>query len=537
MKSTHRRHHIALHIHTLIALGLLLTAGHLLAVPSLPGFFTDNMVLQRDTEVPLWGWADPGEKIIASFAGQSVTATAGADGTWSLKLAPISASSEGQTLTISSAEAGPDAAQKLANIVVGDVWLCSGQSNMEWNLNAVQNSQMEAAAADYPLIRHMKVQHLAGDSTTNDLKSRWEICSPVTARGFTAVGYFFARHLHRELGVPVGLIGSNWGGTKIEPWTPPEGFRLVPELAALSAMVDATLVSTPQGRAAHLKALAGVSAWLPVAEAAVKQGIAPPPQPALPTTGASHQSPTRIYNRMIHPLIPYAIRGAIWYQGESNGGEGISYYHKKQAMIGGWRQLWKQGDFPFYFVQLANFGMPTDDPAGGDGYARIRDAQKAALAIPNTGMAVIIDIGEARNIHPRNKQDVGLRLALWALANEYGRSDLVYSGPLYRSHMVEGGAIRITFDHIGSGLMVGKKTGLEPAVEDAAGKLNRFAVAGADRKWHWAEAVIEGDSVLVSSPAVPEPVAVRYAFSHNPAGCNLYNREGLPASPFRTDNW
>jgi sialate O-acetylesterase len=236
-------------------------------------------------------------------------------------------------------------------------------------------------------------------------------------------------------------------------------------------------------------------------------------------------------------LIPFAIRGAIWYQGESNGGEGVSYFHKKQALIGGWRQLWNQGDFPFYFVQLANFQKPTEDPAGGDGWARIRDAQKQCLGIPNTGMAVIIDIGQANDIHPRNKQDVGARLALWALAKEYGRKDVVCSGPLYKAHKVEGNSIRIEFDDTGGALMVGRKNGLEPTAEDPEAKLTWFAIAGEDRKWHWADAKIDGETVVVSCPDVPNPVAVRYAYAMNPQGCNLYNRAGLPAAPFRTDDW
>ncbi len=523
------RHHLPR-----LVLVVLFIATASMAAPRLPGFFTDNMVLQRDIAVPVWGWADPGETVTVAFGDQSAAATADGKGKWIAKLAAMPASGEGRVLKVSSPGSAP---LSLANVVVGEVWICSGQSNMEWSMDRSMNSKEEIAAANYPLIRHAKIGHVTADLPQDNVDSQWQVCSPATAGGFTAVGYFFARKLHNELQVPIGLIGSNWGGTRVEPWTPPEGFRSVPELADIARHVDATLPQTVGGQAAYMEYLTAVETWLPTAKSEVNHGRSPSPCPVPPRIGTSHQDPTRIYNAMIHPLIPYAIRGAIWYQGESNGGEGVSYFHKKQALIGGWRTLWNQGDFPFYLVQLANFQQPNDTPAGGDGWAKLREAQRQCLTLPNVGMAVITDIGEERDIHPRNKQDVGLRLALWALARDYGHKDLVYSGPLYKSHTVEGGRIRLTFDHVGSGLMVGKKDGLAPTSEDAAGTLERFAIAGADQQWHWADAIIEGDSVVVSSSAVAAPVAVRYAFSMNPEGCNLYNREGLPASPFRTDDW
>jgi sialate O-acetylesterase len=247
-----------------------------------------------------------------------------------------------------------------------------------------------------------------------------------------------------------------------------------------------------------------------------------------------------MYNAMIHPIVEMSIKGALWYQGESNGGEGESYFHKKQALIGGWRKNFAQGDFPFYFVQLANFQSPGTDPAGGSGWARLREAQMKTLTVPNTGMAVIIDnapLAEAKDIHPKNKYDVGLRLAQWALAKDYGQKNVVASGPLFKALKIEGGKAHVTFDYPGAGLMVAKKEGRNPATEAKEEKLKRFAVAGEDKKWFWADAVIEGNAVVVSSPDVKAPVAVRYAFEMNPDGANLYNREGLPASPFRTDNW
>jgi sialate O-acetylesterase len=247
-----------------------------------------------------------------------------------------------------------------------------------------------------------------------------------------------------------------------------------------------------------------------------------------------------MYRGMIHPLARFPVKGFLWYQGESNGGEGDSYRQKMEALVGGWRRTWGRDDIPFYFVQLASFQNPSDDPAGGDGWARLREAQRQALAIPRTGMAVITDTVpfEARgDIHPRNKFDVGTRLARWALHHDYGKREVVPSGPLFKSLEVAGDKARLSFDHLGGGLMVGRKQGRTPAVEDRDTKLRRFAIAGEDRKWHWADAVIEGEAVVVSCPAVPKPVAVRYAFSMNPDGANLYNRAGLPASPFRTDDW
>ena len=257
-----------------------------------------------------------------------------------------------------------------------------------------------------------------------------------------------------------------------------------------------------------------------------------------PDTKVGGGHPSAIYNSMVHPLAPFSMRGAIWYQGESNGGEGKSYYHKKHALVNGWRKVFQNKDLGFYWVQLANFRQPNKNPAGGDGWAKIREAQTAALDIPHTGMAVAIDLADAHNpndIHPRNKQDVGGRLAQWALHQTYDKKELVPTGPLYKDHQIKGNAVHISFDHVGKGLMVGKKTKLEPTAEVKVGKLEHFAIAGADMKWVWAEATIQGETVVVQSPDVPKPVAVRYGFTMNPANANLYNRDGIPASPFRTD--
>jgi sialate O-acetylesterase len=509
----------------------ILTAAFAMAEVRMPGFFGDNMVLQRDRVVPVWGWADSGEAVTIEFAGQKVSAKAGVDGKWTVNLKAMKASSEPKALVISSVNHQPIT---IKNVVVGDVWICSGQSNMEWTQSSALNAKAEAEAADMPLIRHIKFGHTISADLKTDISGKWDVCSPASVGRFTAVGFYFARELQKELNVPIGLIGSNWGGTRVEPWVPAFAFKKIPELKEISAKLEANDPSSAIGKATYKKQIAEVEKWVSESKKAVDAGKRLTSVPAVGERISQH-SPTAIFNSMINPLVPYGIRGAIWYQGESNGGEGDSYFFKKKALISGWRELWGY-DFPFYFVQLANFGGANDNPAGADGYAKVREAQRRTLTIPKTGMAVIIDIGEAKNIHPKNKQDVGKRLALWALANEFGKN-IVYSGPLYKDIKVDGDKIVVSFDHVGSGLMVGEKTGLAPTKEVDDGELKRFAIAGADKKWVWADAEIDGKTVIVSSSVVDNPVAVRYAFSHNPDGRNLYNKEGLPASPFRTDAW
>jgi len=458
----------------------------------LASIFGDSMVLQRELPVPVWGWAAAGEEVTVTLGDQSKKVTADADGRWQVKLDPLKANGEGQMLKVSGKNT-----IELKDVLIGEVWICSGQSNMEWPLQSTINANEEVAAASHPQIRLFNVPgHLTSPVAKDTCPGNWQICEPNTAGGFSAVGYFFGRRLQDELKVPIGLVGSNWGGTRIEPWTSPAGFQSVPELKAIADQV-----------------------------AAYKED-----------TKVEGGSPSAIYNAMVHPLAPFAMRGAIWYQGESNGGEGESYYHKTQALVNGWRELFNP-DLAFYWVQLANFQNPNDNPEGGDGWAKLREAQRKSLNIKHTGMAVIIDIGEAGDIHPRNKQDVGSRLAQWALNQTYGMKNVVPSGPLYKSHKAEGGSIRVSFDHVGGGLVVGKKDGLTPLLVVKDGKLERFAIAGADKKWHWAEATIDGGGVVVKSSEVAEPVAVRYAYSMNPTGANLYNIEGIPASPFRTDDW
>jgi sialate O-acetylesterase len=517
-----------------VAISLLLLASSAPAAVKMPKIFSDNMVLQREIPVPIWGWADKGEKVTVAFAGQEKSTLTGAEGKWTVTLEALKANKESSEIIITGSN-------KIAikNVLVGEVWICSGQSNMEWTVGNSLNAKEEKDVANHPMIRHIKVQKAQSHLKQEDIASgSWEVCSPQTVSEFTAVGYFFSRQLVKELDVPVGLIGSNWGGTRIEPWTCPEGFKLVPELKNILKQVEEWDSTTEVGRGKYTDYLAQLNEWSPKAEAALAAKQAVPPVPESPLPGPDHQLPTKTYNAMIYPLIPFAIRGGIWYQGESNGNESLTYLQKMKSLIEGWRQVWKQGEFPFYHVQLANFrNSDPNKPEGGDGWAKLREAQLQSIAeIPHTGMAVIIDIGDKSDIHPKNKQDVGERLARWALVKDY-KKDCVVSGPLYKGYKVEGQKIRVSFENFGSGLMLGEKIGLEPTKEIKDAKLKWIAIAGDDKVWHWAEASIDGDTLLVSSEKVPAPVAVRYAFAMNPAGANLYNKAGLPASPFRTDAW
>jgi len=468
-------------IHRVLFASALMTALPAAADVRLPKIFTDNMMLQRNLPVRVWGWAEADEAVNVTLGDKSAKTKPDAQGQWSLEL-PAIKTGENLELTVKGKNT-----LTVKNILVGDIWVCSGQSNMEMGLRECLGAGDDIKAADLPKIRRIKFQKVSAGQPGSDAPTAtpWQVCSPETAGGFTAVGFYFAREILQKTGVPIGIVDDNWSGSLIEPWIAPEGITMVPEI-------------TPAGE------------W------------------------------SGMYNAMIAPIVRFPIKGALWYQGEQNGVEGESYYHKMRALVGGWRKKWGQGDFPFYFVQLAAFQEVTEDPAGGNGFTKLREAQFKSLTIPNTGMAVIIDtlpLDQIYNIHPQNKYDVGTRLAFWALGRDYGQKQQVVSGPIFKALKIDGGRARLAFDYLGTGLMVGKKEGRSPAVENKGEKLKRFAIAGADKKWFWADAVIEGNTVAVSSPEVKEPVAVRYAYQKNPDGANLYNREGLPASPFRTDNW
>ena len=436
---------------------------------TLPKLFSDGMVLQRDMPVPVWGLADPGEKVTVKVAGQEASAVADDKRQWLVKLPAMQAGGPFE-MTVSGKNT-----LVVKDVLVGEVWICAGQSNMEKPIGPhpgqkpCPNWEQEIAGANFPEMRLLEVPPKGAPKPVTDVSVQWLVCTPANIRikrggghGYSAAAYFFGRELHKELRVPVGLIAASASGTRCEPWT-------------------------PHG-----------------------EGVPPNNRPDL-------------FNGIINPLIPFAMRGVIWYQGESNMGDGMKYCDRMKALIAGWRKAWGQGDFPFYFVQLP----PADYGADPLKLPELREAQAATLVLPNTGMAVTIDIGSYPDCHAPNKQDVGKRLALSGLAKVYGRGNLVYSGPLYKSMSVEGGKVRIRFDHIGGGLA---------ARDGNAKELTWFEMAGADRKFVKAGAQIDGETVLVSNDAVAQPAAVRFGW-HQQAVPNLMNKEGLPAAPFRTDDW
>lgn len=489
-----------------------------------PGVFGDHMVLQRDMPLVVWGTADPAEEVAVTVAEQSKAATADGEGKWSVKLDALKAGGPYEMKI-----QGKNNTVQLRDVFAGEVWLCSGQSNMQMTVSGVINKEVEIASADHPKIRMLTVDRKTAKEPQHDCGGKWQVCSPKTVAGFSAAGYFFGRELHKQLDVPVGLIDSSWGGTPIQAWTSTKAQAAEPELKPMidQLMQQAKTYDPAKAMAQYEKQLAK---WKQAVAQAKAEGTPrkgrqaqPPQKPQEPQL--SPWAPGSLYNGMIAPLAPYAIRGAIWYQGESNAGSKL-YGLQMRTMIANWRGDWRKGDFPFLFVQLPNFMAPQQkpsEPAGGWPLTR-EIFLKTLTAVPNTGMAVTIDVGEANDIHPRNKQEVGRRLAQWALAKTYGK-DVVACGPLYKSMRVDGNKIVVEFDCVGGGL--GARDG---------DKLKGFAIAGADKKFLWAEARIAGDTVVVSSPEIESPAAVRYAWANNP-DCNLINKAGLPASPFRTDDW
>lgn len=447
----------------------------------LPKLVGSNMVLQRDLPIHIWGWADPGEKITITFNGKDYRATADAEGNWETTLKKMKAGGPYEMVLAGNNRI------TLENILIGDVWVCSGQSNMQWTVKQAANPEEEIKNADYPEIRLFTVKRTTAAQPVEDVSGQWAVCSPESVAEFSAVGYYFGRELNQTQRIPIGLISSNWGGTVVETWTSLEGLQ-------------------------------GEETFGP--RAAVVKDLHPD------SIGHPNSHPTLLYNGMIHPLINFAIKGAIWYQGESNASRAYQYRDLFPRLITDWRRKWDQGDFPFLFVQLANFKKPLDQPAPSD-WAELREAQDMTLRLKNTGMASAIDIGEAGDIHPKNKQEVGRRLALAARKLSYG-DKVVASGPRYRSMQIKGNEIHIRFTDVGGGL----KT------KDGSKSLGEFQIAGKDRRFYWANAeIVDKQTVKVVAPEVSEPVAVRFAWQDNPAALNLYNAADLPANPFRTDNW
>lgn len=496
------------------------------------GLFSDHMVLQRDMPLPVWGSARPGEEVAVTLANRKGAAKADAAGRWRVTLESLPAGGP-LVLTITGRNT-----LAIKDVLVGEVWVCSGQSNMAFAVPRAVNGKEEAAQAAYPKIRLLKVARRPADEPGDDVGGHWQICSPDAVADFSAVGYFFGRDLEKSLNVPIGLIDSSVGGTPAESWTPRPVLEADP---ALKVVFDNWQKRIAAAEAAERKQAAGSTerrqATRPAGRRATRSvttrpapgqagtrarsGVARPAYTAAQLRRSS-QRPAVLYNAMIHPLVPYAIRGVIWYQGEANTGRAYQYRKLFPAMIESWRRAWGQGGFPFLFVQLAGCQRGQKAPYES-AWAELREAQTMTLSLPKTGMAVITDVSEANNIHPANKQEVGKRLALAARAVAYGQK-IAYSGPLYDSMSVEGDKIRIKFKHAEGGL------------EARGGPLKGFAVAGDDRKFVEATATIDGEAVLVGSDKVDRLAAVRFGWADVPDG-NLYNKAGLPASPFRTDDW
>ncbi|MFA5044334.1 MAG: sialate O-acetylesterase [Paludibacter sp.] len=619
------------------------------AVVKLPSIFSDNMVLQRDQTVNVWGWADKNEKVSVVFNEQNIKTKADKAGCWKVELSPMTYGGP-YTLKIQ----GKHNVVTMENILVGDIWLCSGQSNMEFQVKQANNAKIEIDSANYPQIRSFNVTQEMSFVPKNDFQGKWEVCSPLTVGNFSAVAFFFARKLYRETGIPIGIINSSWGGTDIETWTSsgsfnslPDKFKaryknnpenvekflqtnaenkiqyesalkfdlglkeewnktftdisawktlpvpqiwMSPELVNVDGVVwvqyDLTLSATAEGKPAVIQLgkiddnddtwingikIGSTIGWdvkriYNVSSGVLKAGLNRISVRIVDTGGGGgiygqnedvflkidnkkytlagnwkykiaesnlkynyvvnspNSYPSLLYNAMIHPIIQFALKGVIWYQGENNAPSAYDYRTLFPNMITDWRTKWGQ-EFSFYWVQLTNYMAVDTKPVESD-WAELREAQTMTLSLPKTGQSVIIDIGEANDIHPRNKQDVGLRLALHALNKDYGKKDIVFSGPICKSIEIQENKIHVTFDYIGSGLIADSKYGY----------VSGFSIAGIDKKFVWAKAYIEGNKVVVYNDQVQYPVAVRYNWANNPDG-NLYSKEGLPTCPFRTDTW
>ncbi|MEO8350867.1 MAG: sialate O-acetylesterase [Chthoniobacteraceae bacterium] len=486
----------------------------------LPALISDHMVLQQEAQANVWGTAEPGEKVTVKLAGFEAAATADDRGDWNVRILGVKAGPAGD-MTIQGSNT-----LTVKDVMMGEVWVCSGQSNMEFAVSGANDAATEIAAAKYPEIRLFTVPRLAAEEATREVRGEWKICSPETVGSFSAVAYFFGRDLFEKLKVPIGLIHSSWGGTGAELWTPEEVIAAVPSFKErYQDRWEQIKTDYPKAKETYDRQM---DEWKVAAEKAKADGQPSPRQPGLPKGGTPEGSPGSLFNGMIVPLLPYTIQGAIWYQGESNAGDAKLYRSLFPMMIRSWRAAWSKGglgasdnpDFPFLYVQLANF-MARHDQPGESAWAELREAQLLTLQLPRTAMAVAIDIGEEKDIHPKNKQEVGRRLALGAEATVY-YLETEYSGPIIAGSQPEGDHIRLSFRH-GQGMKAAD-----------GGEIKGFSIAGQDGKFVWAQVEIDGDHVLVSSSEVKEPVAVRYGWADNPEG-NLVNEAGLPASPFRTD--
>ena len=535
----------------------------------LHGLFTDNMVLQQGKTVPVWGQADKGERVTVAFLGQ-VTSGIAEHGKWVVKLAPMKPGGP-YVMTITG-----KTKIELKNVLVGEVWVASGQSNMNMRVASCANATEEIAKSENPMIRSYTVPRLVAAEPQTDVKAAWQMCGPKTVGSFSGAAYFFARELQKARQVPVGIIHTSWGGTPSEAWTSLPKLQATPEAKSILDRYEGSLEKLPERMEKYEQALAKFnedSAKLRKEGKRINWRL----RPRMPYGPEHPHRPAGLYNGMIAPLIPYAVAGAIWYQGESNRSRAHQYRVIFPAMIQDWRANWGQGDLPFFWVQLAAFRGIDMEPQNSE-WAELQEAQTLTLSLPKTGMAVAVDIGDESDIHPKRKQEVGARLALAARAVAYGEQ-IVYSGPMYESMQTRGGKVEITFTHAGSGLVArgdglnaAQETGLVRraraantggnekqasafatkaqeevaartralAVRNVADQLSTvkgFTICGPDRKFVWANAkIVAPNKVVVSSTKIANPIAVRYAWANYPV-CNLYNKERLPAVPFRTDDF
>lgn len=497
-------------------LALLLGVSTAEANVRLPAVIGNNMVLQKDVPLPIWGWADPGEEVSVALGDNVQKTKADGAGKWKVTLAAVPTAGGPHEMVIKGKNE-----IKIGNILIGEVWAGSGQSNMQWAVQQSMNGAEEVASAKFPKIRLFVIPLIPAGTPADNVQAQWVECSPQTVGGSSAVLFFFGREIHKNLDVPVGLITTAWGGTRIEPWIPPQGYNLIPELEREKTLWLDALTNYGQTLVNYNEELKKYTAFMKAAK---------PGDPLPATVGALPKHPldsnyqfTGLYNGMIHPIVPFGIRGFLWYQGESNNGQGMHYFQLKKGLIEGWRSVWNQEgnrDFPFLFAQLAPYKYGGDPTS----LAGIWEAQTATLKVKNTGMAVLTDITTLNDIHPPNKQEVGRRLSLWALAGTYGKKDLEFSGPLYKAIKVDRNKVVVSFDYAAG-------------LKASDGKeLTWWSIAGADKKFAKATAKIEGETVVVTGEGIANPVAVRFGW-HQLATPNLVNNGDLPASPFRSDNW
>jgi len=492
----------------------------------LPALISDNMVLQQGRKVTIWGIADASEQVTVSFEEQKLSATADADGQWKVELAPLKQGGPYE-MTV----AGKNTLT-IHNVLVGEVWVCAGQSNMEMPVginplgysDPVDNYEQEIAQANYPMLRLFNIKKTVAGKPQREVQGQWVVASPATVGSFSAAGYFFGRDLHQAMKFPVGMIQAAWGGTEAEAWTSEDALEANPDFKPLADSWRQRVADFPHALEQYQK---NVQEWEKDAEEAEASGKAAVPWPDAPNwkshfwdPRSESNRPAALWNAMIAPLTANPIAGVIWYQGESNDRYAYEYRDLFITLIRQWRSSWGEGDFPFLFVQLAAFGARGKS---ANTWPVVRESQEKALALPNTGMVTAVDIGDTVHAHPRNKQEVGRRLALAAESIAYGRK-VEYRGPTFKSLRKDNGALRISFTHVAGGLVV------------RGPSLMGFEVAGEDQKFFPAQGRIAGSEVVVSSSQVPNPVAGRYAWADDPK-CNLYSKVGLPALPFRSDDW